>query len=303
MPIVSVILGIVSAVLLFLFLFQKLEIRSITDQLKRMRGLTSNQLVHSENGDRTTDALIREINLALRQVRDSHILYQQKNHDLEQMMTNISHDLRTPLTSALGYIDLLRHSNLPEDEKSRELEIVENRLHRLEELINSFFKFSQIISGSRNPDLEPVSLTAILEESIVHYYDDYCGRNREIVLHCDWSNGHILSNRAMLLRIFDNLIGNALKHGVGTLTVTADTSDTNGSRICFENEVTDPNMDIRHLFDEFYTTDISRTGGNAGLGLAIAKQFTQLLGGSIFADCAGQTFSVTVEFPAPLQTR
>ena len=96
----------------------------------------------------------------------------------------------------------------------------------------------------------------------------------------------------MLLRIFDNLIGNALKHGEGDLTITVIESDE--LRITFENVPISQDIDTEHIFDEFYTTDISRTKGNTGLGLAIAKQFTEMLDGTISAALSNGKFILTV---------
>lgn len=286
----------IAIILLFLFIMQKNEIKNISRQLKEIKAKNTNELVHTMSGQKACGELIDEINSLLKRVRDNRIEYQQKNHALDQMITNISHDLRTPLTSAMGYIRIIQNSNLSEDEKHRELAIIENRLIRLEELLNSFFEFSQIISNEKAPEKTELNMIAVLEESIAHYYDDYSSKNREIIFKCKQHKLTVYSNKNMLLRIFDNLIGNALKHGIGNLWITLDCSDA--IRIQFENELQDSNMDVDHIFDEFYTTDISRTKGNTGLGLAIAKQFTQLLGGKISAEYDGKMFSVIMELPA-----
>ena len=283
---------ITAAVSLFLFFVQRCEIKGVTKQLKDLKTKDTNELVHTIGAHKE---LIGEINSLLREIRENRIDYLRKNHAVEQMMTNISHDLRTPLTSAMGYMEIIRNSDLSEDEKSRELAIVEQRLIRLEELINSFFEFSQIISSGKSPEKETVNLTAVLEESAAHYFDDYESRNRKIVLNCGEQRLPILSNKNMLLRIFDNLISNALKHGEGDLSISVNINDE--IRIRFENNLSDPNVDISHIFDEFYTTDISRTKGNTGLGLAIAKQFTEMLGGSVFAENANGVFELTLSFP------
>ena len=285
----------IAIILLFLFIMQKNEIKNISRQLKEIKAKNTNELVHTMSGQKACGELIDEINSLLKRVRDNRIEYQQKNHALDQMITNISHDLRTPLTSAMGYIRIIQNSNLSEDEKHRELAIIENRLIRLEELLNSFFEFSQIISNEKAPEKTEVNIISVLEESIAHYYDDYSSKNREIIFKCKQHKLTVYSNKNMLLRIFDNLIGNALKHGIGNLWITLDCSDA--IRIQFENELQDSNMDVDHIFDEFYTTDISRTKGNTGLGLAIAKQFTQLLGGKISAEYDGKMFSVIMELP------
>ena len=268
------------------------EINNITLQLNEVKDINTNLLIHSKTG--TADQLINEINSMLRNIRDIRADYSRKKHELEQMMTNISHDLRTPLTSAMGYINLIQNAGLSETEKSRELDIVGQRLIRLEELINSFFEFSQIVSSGAPPKKTELNIILVLEESIVHYYDDYSNQDRKISFDCTKSKLLINSNKNMLLRIFDNLIGNALKHGSGDLKISV--SDNKGAAIKFTNELADTDIEVMRVFDEFYTTDISRTKGNTGLGLAIAKQFTEALGGTISAEKKNNVFEILVVF-------
>jgi len=268
------------------------EINNITLQLNEVKDINTNLLIHSKTG--TADQLINEINSLLRKIRDIRADYSRKSHELEQMMTNISHDLRTPLTSAMGYINLIQNADLSETEKSRELDIVGRRLVRLEELINSFFELSQIVSSGKEPKKTEINLISVLEESIVHYYDDYCNQGRLIDLECEYRKLMFFSNQNMLMRIFDNLISNALKHGNGDLKINV--KSTENLQITFTNEYSSADMNIEHIFDEFYTTDISRTKGNTGLGLAISKQFTELLGGNIQANLNGNSFILTITF-------
>lgn len=268
------------------------EINNINLQLNEVKDINTNLLIHSKTG--TADQLINEINSLLRKIRDIRADYSRKSHELEQMMTNISHDLRTPLTSAMGYINLIQNADLSETEKSRELDIVGQRLVRLEELINSFFELSQIVSSGKEPEKTEINLISLLEESIVHYYDDYCNQGRLIAFECEYRKLIFLSNQNMLMRIFDNLISNALKHGNGDLKINV--KSTENLQITFTNEYSSADMNIEHIFDEFYTTDISRTKGNTGLGLAISKQFTELLGGNIQANLNGNSFILTITF-------
>lgn len=294
MTVLFVITGIVFVILLFLLILQRFEIRYISNQLDEILSHESNEIVHSKNGS-ISGSLINRINELLKKMRRNQIQYNKKSHELEQMITNISHDLRTPLTSAMGYINIILNSDMTDSEKEKQLGIVEKRLMRLEELINSFFEFSKIISQERPPELEQLNIVDSLQNSIVNYYDDYCAVNREIRLKCDIAKLMIYSNKIMLTRIFDNLIGNAYKHGTGILDVSV--NEDENIRICFKNESIDINIDTERIFDEFYSTDISRTRGNTGLGLAIAKQFTRMLNGNIYAVCENGFFSVTVEFP------
>ena len=149
---------IISVIFFSLFLMQRQEMRSMEAQLKSFAGKDSNELLHSKNGGGDAVRLIDEINRLLKQVRYIKISYRKKNHELEQMMTNISHDLRTPLTSAMGYINMIQNQDMPEEEREKELNIVYMRLIRLEELINSFFEFSKVISGGETPEMKELNL-------------------------------------------------------------------------------------------------------------------------------------------------
>lgn len=289
MTVITIILAAVSAVMLILLAVFRMEIRHIREQLTILENKDTNTLIASTYG--TCDELITDINALLKQMRDTKTEYIREKHVIEQMLTNISHDLRTPLTSAMGYVELVRRKDISEEERQRELEVIHKRMLRLEELINSFFEFSKMISGSENPEIQTVDLIAVLEECIVHYFDDFCNVGREISFDCK-GRLKIQSNKAMLMRIFDNLISNSLKHGEGTLAIKVD--DPEGLKISFDNPTSDEDIDADRVFDEFYTTDISRTKGSSGLGLAIAKQFTVMLGGKISADTRDGHFVVTV---------
>lgn len=297
MTILLAVFGIVAVILLFLLMMQRREAKSILKQLERISKQDSNEMIHAENGSFSNE-LINEINALLKEMRHSKVQYQQRSHQLDQMITNISHDLRTPLTSAMGYVDIVLNSDLLPEEQEKQIYIVEQRLLQLEELLQSFFEFSKIISGGQKPEIAAVNLVEVLQESMVHYYDDFCEQEREIVFICEQRELIFHANRNMLMRVFDNLIGNAYKHGEGNLTVKL--ISAGNICICFENALYQAadaaDIDINRIFDEFYTTDISRTKGHTGLGLAIAKQFVQMLGGEIAAKYEGGVFGVEIRF-------
>ena len=271
----------------------KVWIKRLARRISEIRDMDTNTLLHADaEGMR---GLVNEINEVLRQLRAQRMEYVRKKHTLDQMLTNISHDLRTPLTSAMGYIGLIDRAGLDE-ETLAQTEIISQRLERLEELINSFFEFSKMISQDKEPEKIPVDIVGTVEGAVAHYYDDYSAQGREIAfVHRD-RRIMLPSNRSMLMRIFDNLISNALKHGEGTLTITA-FSDTENVTLEFENGLHDEEIDPERVFDEFYTTDISRRGGSTGLGLAIAKQFVSMLGGNISAECFDGRFLIRIELP------
>lgn len=293
MIIAIIVLAVISLVAICMLMLQRKELRNLAEEINVIRKMDSNQKLHKEAG-LVDGRLIEEINKLLGELRDIRIHYQRRNHEVEQMMTNIAHDLRTPLTSALGYIDMMGNENISEEERKEERAIVEKRLKRLQELIDSFFEFSKVISRNEALAMSEINAVSVLQESIVNYYDDYCSRGRSIVLKCDTQRIAILSNRNMLMRIFDNLINNSLKHGEGDLTIEVDRGVEHRITVSFRNQLRDPQLDISRVFDEFYTTDISRTKGNTGLGLAIVKQFTELIGGGVAASNDSGDFCVEI---------
>lgn len=295
MTLTVIMLSLLVLLLLAYVILSWREIHSMSRELKKIRSETTNQLVHT-SGVAKYSELVEIINNMLLDMQKMRAEYAKKNHSLDSMLTNISHDLRTPLTSAMGYIGLVVDPEITEEEKQRELDIIRRRLLRLEELIDSFFEFSRMIASERAPELSVISLNSVLEECIVHYYDDYSSRNRCVDLRCKDNRIKISSNRNMLMRVFDNLISNAFKHGKGDLIVNVDTSSAETVELSFSNIPDGDFPDIDLVFDEFYTTDISRTRNNTGLGLAIAKQFTEMLGGSIKAENKDGYFNIIIRF-------
>ena len=184
-------------------------------------------------------------------------------------------------------------TDLSEEEKKKDLITIEKRLRRLEELISSFFEFSKIISTNKQPVLEKINLTSVLEESVIVFYDDYKKNNREILLDCNQRKIIINSNKMLLTRIFENLIGNAYKHSNSDLNIKVEIE--NKVKIIFSNELLDNDVDIDRIFDEFYTVDISRTKEGTGLGLAIAKEFTKQLNGNIYAEKHNNQLKIIIE--------
>ena len=168
MIIVIIILIIICLLLVFANLKAKKSQESMAEQIKYINSTETNQLLHSEYGG-VSENLINEINEVLKEKRSDSIYYQRKSHTIDQMITNISHDIRTPLTSAMGYINLVRNSDLDEKEKERELEVIEKRLHRMEELIEQFFEFSKVISKDEEIKKEDLNLIGVLVRYLLHY--------------------------------------------------------------------------------------------------------------------------------------
>lgn len=293
MVIVIIILSlIILGLLTYLFLLN-IELKELPKRIDTLKSIETNNLIYSRHNLRNIKSILIKINALLKESKRLELQYAKKNKALMKMMINISHDLRTPLTSAIGYIDIILNSEISEEEKRKELIIIEERLKRLEELINSFFEFSNIISNNGSPELEKINLKVILENCLANYYEDYKKQNRKIIYINDQMEILIYSNKKLLTRVLDNLIGNAYKHSLKDLIITVKVEDK--IRLIFENELQYEELDTEKMFEEFYTVDISRTNGNTGLGLAIAKEFTEELGGKIYANKKNNKLEIIVE--------
>lgn len=317
MNILVIILCVITVILLCYIILEKLELKRLKSELDFIMSKDTNRLLHTEFNSRELRNFVVEVNRYLTEIQRRNTEIEHKNNSFMVMMRNISHDLRTPLTSAAGYIELILKSDLTEEEKTKEIRIVEARLRRLTELINSFFEFSKILTNNRDIELEKFNIVGILEECIGNFYEDYKKEDREVEFNVESSKIFVDANRAMLVRIFENLISNALKYGIGNLKIdiNKDKSATKNInkkvgkygnknksefvdfvRIKFTNKIADNELNIDRIFDDFYTTDISRTKGSTGLGLAIAKEFTELLGGTINAEAVNDELIMEICF-------
>ncbi len=294
MIILIIILIILLIIAISYLLLLKISINKLNNDLNKKINNKSNIILTSNISDKDLNKLINTINNSLKDYQDIQNEYENKSNNLQKMMMNISHDLRTPLTSALGYIDIILKSDIKNKEEVKNLKIIEDRLKRLSELVDSFFMFSKIISNSDNIVLDDVNIIAVLEKAISNHYEDFSNSKRIINFKTNKRKIIIKSNELMLSRIFDNLIRNAFIHSLGNLDINVYSDKT--LVISFSNDLLYPSLDIDRIFDEFYTVDISRTKGHTGLGLAIAKEFVLELNGKIEAKKINNKLTITIEF-------
>lgn len=279
MEIMMIVLVMGFLIAIFYIVRLKRSLQRATKDIRTIDILETNSLLTSTNTNQELCALLNEVNQLLVTIRNIENNTETKNRQLQKTIVNISHDLKTPLTSALGYIELLQRYDLSKEEQAKYQSIIIEKLKRLSQLIEDFFAFTKIISSEEKIELEKSDINRILEEELVCYYEDFTMHNRKI--HITGSQKiELLTNERMLRRIFDNIIINAYKHSDSDVYVDIKV-DTNIS-ISFKNKMIDT-VDPLRIFDEFYTADISRTKQNTGLGLAIVKEFTSLLDGHIEA--------------------
>ena len=261
--------------------------RELNDKLKT----DTNTLISISSGDRAMRTLASEINCQLQALRKERLKLQHGDMELKNAVTNISHDLRTPLTAICGYLDLLAQQ--PQSEASvRYLSVIRERTDAMRGLTEELFRYSVIAGTTEELHFEPVCLNDILEQSLAGFYGALSERG--IVPDIALSEQPIerTLDRHALRRIFDNILSNAVKYSDGDLSVRLSPDGT----VWFENYAKDLDaMQTAHLFERFYTVNTARSG--TGLGLSIAKLLTEKMGGNVAAEYNIGKLSIFVRFP------
>ena len=236
-----------------------------------------------------------------------HIEMEKSNEQSKtDLITNIAHDLRTPLTSILGYLDLIKNNQSANDEmKAHYLEIVYNKALRLQKLIEELFGFTKLSYGKMNMKLITLDLVQLLSQLLEENYPNFEKND----LSCDFSSNvkslYIDGDGDLLFRLFDNLISNAIKYGAeGKMIKLRLRKEKQFVRVTVLNfGYIIPEKELPLLFDKFYRVESSRSlsTGGTGLGLAIVKNIAEMHHGYVEAksDLSGTRFIVTL----PLEYR
>lgn len=240
------------------------------------------------------EELLTAINalLALREREEGD--YRRQEQAIRQQIANISHDLRTPLTSILGYLQLLEGERLSPEERREYLSIVQGRARALQSMIVSFYDLSRLEGGEYPLSRERVDLYHVLSELVAEFYNDFGGFDMTVELREGLPA--VTADPAGVLRVFTNLIRNALEHGRERMSILL--YQEGGEVVSvFANDA--PGLtpeDVTHVFDRFFTADKMRTGQSTGLGLAIVKALVERMGHTVTAELEGDLFRVVVRW-------
>lgn len=238
--------------------------------------------------DRKMRKLAADLDMQMKLLRKEHIRYFNGNRELQDAITNISHDLRTPLTAICGYLELLQGENKTEAAESY-LKIIENRIALLKELTEELFRYSILVSVKEYESREGLCLNQIIEECMAGYYGVLTERG--IFPEVSIPDQKIIcrTNKAALVRILNNILSNAVKYSEGDLRVVLHKD----GEICFSNHAGElDEVKVGKLFDRFYTVETGQK--STGLGLSIAKLLTEQLGGTISARWSEEILSVKI---------
>lgn len=262
--------------------------REILSQLDMILSEDTNAVIGITSSDKEMRRLADGLDRKLRQIRREQLRYLNGDRELKEAVTNISHDLRTPLTAIMGYLEMMKRIDKPE-QLDYYLKIIEGRAVAMKQLTEELFRYSVILSNSGLGEPEETSVGAVLEDCIMSYYAALSERGIEPVVELTEEPVIRKLDKAALSRVFANLMNNALKYSDGDLYVSL----TAQGVVTFSNTARAlTQTQVERLFDRFYTVEAARSA--TGLGLSIARSFVEQMGGSITASLDSGRLSITV---------
>ena len=224
-----------------------------------------------------TKELVQDLNTELKNLREQRLQYENGNQELKNTITNITHDMRTPLTAISGYIDLIKENK--DDKKQQEyLGIVERKTNDLIHLTENLFDYAKIVDLGENIKKEKCCINELLEETLANYYSIF--KEKNIVPEIKICNEKVYKNlnKNTIIRVFENILSNICKYSDGNFKVILE----NKGKIIFSNKAISLNtLTVRKIFDRYFTVENGEKAN--GLGLSIAKQLVELNNGKINA--------------------
>lgn len=277
MYIIITILIIILVFMIIKLYFIRKSLKEIQNSISEILSTDTNNLLTISSSDKEIINLANSLNLELKNLREEKLQYENGNQELKTVMTNISHDMRTPLTAISGYIELIKENN-DENKKKKYIEIIERKTNDLILLTEQLFDFSKTMDMKINIRKEKCCINEIIEESLVNYYSIF--KKNNIVPKIEICNKKIYKyvDKNTIIRVFENILSNVSKYSNGNFKVVLDEY----GRITFSNRATSLDATtVQKIFNRYFTVENAQK--STGLGLSIAKQLIELNDGTISA--------------------
>ncbi|BDR71063.1 two-component sensor histidine kinase [Clostridium tetani] len=293
---IIVFLIIITVVFATLYILLHKELKNITKQLKEINNTKTNSKILISFSNNLVKNLALEINKSLEKKSAAEAEHKRMDLEIRQSISNISHDLRTPLTSIIGYIQLMEDDSLSQNERSQYIDIIKKRAKSLQTLICSFYDLSRLEGREYKFDLKALNLYNILCDLIAVSYNDFISNEIEPIIDIDEQIPMIIADENAVRRIISNLIQNMIKYSNEFISISL---KYNKDHIILNFTNDAPNLkedDVKYLFQRFFTADRTRSGESTGLGLAIAKELVEQMGHEIFAKLSKDKLSIIIKW-------
>ncbi len=297
---------IAALICIIIFLFwiiikSQRQIRDICRQLWFLKDHDSNMMISSEIRFGGMGYLTDTLNEIVELRKWERKRYLDKEKSISDIYTNLSHDIRTPLTSLDGYFQLLKGSEITE-EQQHYIMVIQERISSLKDMLEELFTFTKLQNDDYVLELNPCSLNRILMDTLFSYYDIWKEKDIDPKFEITEESLMIEGNSQALGRTIRNIIKNGFEHGEKQFEVVLERKGQTAV-LSLKNMVSEPGkIDISQIFERFYKADEARSDSSTGLGLSIAKEFVLRMNGAIRAEMEDNRFCIYIEFPLIKQT-
>lgn len=293
--ILTVILAVSVAVLIAVLVKIRAQLRDINEQLDFLCEKDTNMLLLTDTNMADIGRLKERINRFLEQWHRQREAAAKKEQMISDTYTNLSHDIRTPLTSLDGYFQLLKDET---DKSAQEhyIDIIQERITSLKDMLEELFMFTKLKNDSFKLELSNCCVSRLLKQTVFSYYEEWKKQGIEPSLDICEDTIFITANAQALRRVLQNVIKNALVHGQNSICIQMKQKNKMVHFLVL-NDVKNPDdIDVDKVFERFYKADEARSISSSGLGLSIAKELVERMGGSIEARLEGARFVVEIQF-------
>ncbi|MCL2354027.1 MAG: HAMP domain-containing histidine kinase [Defluviitaleaceae bacterium] len=290
--VLCIIFGLLFLVVLADILIIRSDLRHLDEGLAGIINKDTNARLTTRSINRYVLNLAQNINATLKAKREIKLEAQRAEVALKRAITNISHDLRTPLTAAKGYLQMVQDGDLDEETRKKYLAIIMDRVDGLSHLMEDLFEFAHILEGNTTTQMSDVNIINLLQDALSEAYGELTQKGFEVDVNMADSPIVHHTDHDALKRILQNLLKNAHTHGKELLEVSL---DEKGITIANKAEGLE-GLDVVQMFERFYTSDASRSNKTTGLGLAIAKELAKQAGVSLNATIEGDMLVMRLSF-------
>ena len=237
--------------------------------------------------------MAQAINALLEAEQERAIAHRRSREAFQEDLAALSHDIRTPLAGAQGYLQLARMTDNAQ-EHSNDIVRAEERLSSMRTLVDGLFEYAQATDPSFSPECVPVALMPVLSEVLADMYPRFIAREWEPHISIDDETVAVLADERALTRVLENLMTNALRYGISAPRIVSQTKEDRVA-LCVSNDVPDASaLDTNKLFDRFYRAETARSGEGSGLGLAIVAHLVDAMGGEVQAWLDQSTLTIEI---------
>ncbi|MEG2193998.1 MAG: HAMP domain-containing sensor histidine kinase [Terrisporobacter sp.] len=297
MELIIIILLIISVYFSARFFLLSKNIREIKQDFKEIsKDIERNRRLTLGSPNKDLENLLIDINEYLEKTQIEKIKSTKREEEIRKEIENISHDLRTPLTSILGYLQLMKDEDVNEEEKIEYISIVERKSKSLQNLIQTFYDVSRLEANDYKINNEVIDIHKILMENLLLSYNNFQEKNINVEIDLGKEDVNILGDNKAMDRVFSNLIENAIKYSKSDFKVSLKVNNEKAI-IIFQNDMEDlKEGDLDNLFNRFYMKDNSRHNQSSGLGLTVTKLLVEAMNGKIKSKIEDNFIEFKIEF-------